>query len=150
VHQLLLHSQGGLTARLVDVGDGSQAAQYEKPRREGAVVLGNADAGRLWRNAVKARGALGVISTNVAPYIRPSDPALFKSADQHDVFQWGSVPYDADAKGFGFKASWRAASRMRERLKKGPVQIKVDIESTFYDVPNRSLIAEIPAPVSIK
>jgi aminopeptidase YwaD len=136
--------KGGLTARLVDVGDGGQAAHYENLDVKGAVVLGDADAGRLWQNAVKARGALGVISTSVAPYIRPSDPALFTSADQHDVFQWGSVPYDAEAKAFGFKASWRAASRMRERLKKGPVQVKVDIESTFYDGPNRSLIAEIP------
>ena len=139
--------KGGLTARLVDVGDGSQAAHYENIDVKGAVVLGNADAGRLWQNAVKTHGALGVISTSVAPYIRPSDPALFTSADQHDVFQWGSVPYDADAKAFGFKASWRAASRMRERLKKGPVQVKVDIESTFYDGPNRSLIAEIPGSV---
>lgn len=136
--------KGGLTARLVDVGDGSQAAHFENIDVKGAVVLGDADAGRLWQNAVKARGALGVISTRVAPYIRPSDPARFTSPDQHDVFQWGSVPYDADAKAFGFKASWRAASRMRERLKKGPVQVKVDIESTFYDGPNRSLIAEIP------
>jgi aminopeptidase YwaD len=139
--------KGGLTTRLVDVGDGSQAAHYENLDVKGAVVLGNADAGRLWQNAVKARGALGVISTSVAPYIRPSDPKLFTSADQHDVFQWGSVPYDAEAKAFGFKASWRAASRLRERLKKGPVQVKVDIESTFYDGPNRSLIAEIPGSV---
>ena len=136
--------KGGLTARLVDVGDGSQAAQYENIDVKGAVVLGDADAGRLWQNAVKARGALGVISTGVAPYIRPSDPKLFTSPDQQDVLQWGSVPYDAEAKAFGFKASWRAASRMRERLKNGPVQVKVDIESTFYDAPTRSLIAEIP------
>ena len=63
------------------------------------------------------------------------------------MFQWGSVPYDADAKAFGFKASWRAAARMRERLKNGPVQVKVEIQSTFYDGPNRSLIAEIPGSV---
>ena len=36
---------------------------------------------------------------------------------------------------------------MRERLKNGPIQIKVDIESTFYNTPNRSLIAEIPGTV---
>jgi aminopeptidase YwaD len=138
---------GGLTARLIDVGDGSQDAHYDKLDVKGAVVLGDADAGRLWQNAVKARGALGVISTRVAPYIRPSDPKLFTSPDQQDVFQWGQVPYDADAKAFGFKASWRAASRMRERLKNGPVQIKVDIESTFYDGPTRSLIAEIPGAI---
>jgi hypothetical protein len=139
--------QGGLTARLIDVGDGNQAEQYENLDVKGAVVLGDADAGRLWQHAVKGRGAAGVISTRIAPYIRPSDPALFTSPDQHDVLQWGSVPYDADAKAFGFKASWRAAARMRERLKNGPVQVKVEIQSTFYDGPNRSLIAEIPGSV---
>ena len=121
--------QGGLTARLIDVGDGSQAEQYEKLDVKGAVVLGDADAGRLWQHAIQGRGAAGVISTRIAPYIRPSDPKLFTSPDQHDVFQWGSVPYDAAAKAFGFKASWRAAARMRERLKPGPVQAKGDNRS---------------------
>jgi hypothetical protein len=136
--------KGGLVAPLVDVGTGADATDYEKIDVKGAVVLGDADANRLWQQAVKARGAVGVISTRVAPYIRPNDPALFTSADQHDVFQWSAVPYDAEVKGFGFKASWRAAARMRERLKTGPVQVKVDIQSTFYEGPNRSLIAEIP------
>ena len=139
--------KGGLTARLVDVGDGGQAADYDNLDVKGAVVLGDADAGRLWQHAVKARGAVGVISTRVAPYIRPSDPKLFTSPDQHEVFQWGSIPYDADVKGFGFKASWRAASRMRERLKSGPVELKIDIASTFYDAPTRTLVAEIPGTI---
>ena len=71
--------KGGVTARLVDVGDGSQASQYENLDVKGAVVLGDADVSRLWQNAVKARGALGVISTRVAPstsalQIRNSSP----------------------------------------------------------------------------
>jgi aminopeptidase YwaD len=140
--------RGGLTAQLVDVGDGSKAEQYESLDVKGAVVLGDADVGQLWQYAVKGRGAAGVISTRIAPYIRPSDPKLFASPDQYDVLQWGTVPYDADANAFGFKASWRAAARMRERLKSGPVQVKVEIQSTFYDGPNRSLIAEIPGSIT--
>jgi aminopeptidase YwaD len=136
----------GVTARLVDVGAGDAAA-FENVDVKGAVVLGDADAGRLWQQAVKARGALGVISTRVAPYIRPADPAKFTSPDQHDVFQWGSIPYDAEAKSFGFKASYRAAARMRERLKQGPVQMKIEIQSAFYDGPARTLVAEIPGAI---
>jgi Zn-dependent M28 family amino/carboxypeptidase len=60
------------------------------------------------------------------------------------VLQWSSVPYDDTLKAFGFKASWRAASRMRERLKSGSVRVKVEVKSTFHNGPNRSLIAEIP------
>ena len=35
--------------------------------------------GQLWQQAVKGRGAAGVISTSIAPYIRPADPAAFTS-----------------------------------------------------------------------
>ncbi len=134
----------GIEVPLVDVGNGAAPADYEGKDVKGAVVLGSADAGRLWQQAVKTRGAAGVISTSIAPYIRPEDPRAFSSPDQHDVFQWGSVPYDATLEAFGFKASWRVASRMRERLAAGPVRVKVRVRSTFYDGPNRSLVAEIP------
>jgi aminopeptidase YwaD len=140
-------AKGGLVTRLVDVGDGSAASDYENVDVKGAIVLGDADAGRLWQQAVKARGAAGIISSQIAPYIRPADPAQFTFPDHQDVFQWGSIPYDAEAKSFGFKASWRAASRLRERLKSGPVQLKVEIESRFYEGPNRTLVAEIPGSV---
>ena len=36
---------------------------------------------------------------------------------------------------------------MRERLKQGPVQLKVEIQSRFYDGPARTLVAEIPGAV---
>jgi aminopeptidase YwaD len=134
----------GVVATLVDVGSGSRPADYEGKDVKGAVVLGSASAGELWREAVKARGAIGVISTGIAPYIRPEDSSQFTSPDQWDVLQWSSVPYDAERKAFGFKSSLRAASRMRERLKAGAVRLKITVQSTFYDGPSRSLIAEIP------
>jgi hypothetical protein len=134
---------GGVEAPLVDVGNGAAAADYGGAVK-GAIVLGSAEPARLWREAVVSRGAIGIISTSIAPYIRPADPRAFTSADQQDVLQWGSIPYDATIKGFGFKASWRAANRLRERLAKGPVRLKVDVRSSFYDGPSRMLIAEIP------
>ena len=140
-------AKGGIVARLVDVGDGGAPASYASVDVKGAVVLGDAEVGPLWRQAVKERGAIGVISTSVAPYIRPADPKAFTAADQHDVLQWGTIPYDSDVKGFGFKASYRAAARMRERLENGPVNVRIEIESSFYDGPNRTLVAEIPGAV---
>jgi hypothetical protein len=137
--------RGGIVAPLVDVGAGA-AADYDGKELKGAVVFGDAPLGRLWQEGVRRRGAAGVISTDIARYIRPADPALM-SEEQKDVLQWGNVPYDPTAKAFGFKASWRAASRMRERLKRGPVRVHVTIDSSFYDAPNRTLIAEIPGRV---
>jgi hypothetical protein len=134
---------GGLKAPLVDVGAGAAEADYAGKEIKGAVVLGDAPLGRLWQEAVKKRGAAGVVSTDIARYIRPADPKEM-TAEQQDVLQWGGIPYDAAAKGFGFKAPWRAADRMRRRLEQGPVAVRVDIDSSFYDGPNRSLVAEIP------
>src|SRR5207248_9621169 len=117
-----------------DVGAGT-AADFDGKNLKGAVVLGSGAIGQLWQQAVKQRGAAGVISTAIAAYIRPNDPAQFTFPDQQDVFQWGSVPYDETAKAFGFKASWRAAARMRERLETGPVRVRADARSSFYDGP---------------
>ena len=66
------------------------------------------------------------------------------SEEQKDVLQWGGIPLEPALRSFGFKASWRAADRMRRRLRDGPVTVRVTIESTFYDGPNRTLVAEIP------
>ena len=134
---------GGLRARLVDVGRGA-AADYQNKEIKGAVVLGDASLGALFREAVRNRGAAGVISTEIASYIRPSDPATM-TEEQKEVLQWGSVPNDEKLKAFGFKASWRAASRLREALARNTnLEIQVKVQSTFYGGPNRSLIAEMP------
>ncbi len=139
--------EAGITARVVDVGGGATDAAFGATDLRGAVVLGDAPIQRLWSLAVKARGAAGVISTSIAPYIRPSDAPAFTREEQKDVFQWGGIPYDPAAKGFGFKASWRAASRLRDRLKAGPVTVNVRIKSAFYEGPSRSLVAEIAGSV---
>jgi aminopeptidase YwaD len=138
--------EGGVVAPLVDVGRGTPA-DFQGKDVKGAVVLGAAAAGQLWQQAVKARGAIGVISTAIAPYIRPEDPARFTFPDQWDVFQWSGVPYDESARAFGFKASLRAAERMRARLASGPVKVKVDVRSNFYDGPDRMVVDEIPGTV---
>ena len=134
---------GGVKVPLVDVGAGAER-DFAGKDVKGAVVLGDGSLGRLWQQAVRARGAAGVISTEIAGYIRPADPAAM-SEEQKDVLQWGGISYDPKAKSFGFKASWRAASRLRAALTRNPAaQVRVDIESSFHEGPNRTLVAEIP------
>ena len=98
------------------------------------MVIGDADLGTLFRQAVTQRGALGAISTSIAKYI----------ADDPDVLQWGSIPLDATRKAFGFKASRRAATTLREALKSGPQRVRVEVASTFANKPERTLVYEIP------
>jgi hypothetical protein len=127
---------GGVTAPLVYVGSGTDAASYAATDVKGAVVLGDGGMRGLWQQAVRARGAVGVISAAPpAPYTRPDDTP--------EVFQWGSVPYDDSARAFGFKASRRVADRLKARLKAGGVRVKVVVETRFQPSPGRSLVAEI-------
>ncbi|HVH57416.1 MAG TPA: M28 family peptidase [Vicinamibacterales bacterium] len=133
----------GLTARIVDVGAGS-SGDFAGKDVKGTVVLGDGSLSALWREAVRNRGAAGVISTQIARYIRPNGAAQM-TATQKDVLQWGNVPYDEKLKAFAFKASWRAANRIRDALQKDPnTHVRVEIVSNFHTGPARMLIAEIP------
>ena len=138
----------GLVAPLVDVGRGDRDEDYAGKTIKGAVVLGDVDAGQLWRRAVTAQGAIGVLSTSLPAYLNADPPGAKPTPrDQWDILQWGSVPYDEARKAFGFKASPRAASTLRKRLAaagaKG-VSVRVTIASSFSTGPARTLVAEIP------
>ena len=132
---------GGLRAPLVDVA-GAAPADFAGKEIRGAIVLTDAPLGRVWQAAVRQRGAVGVISTSVASYVRPPGTTQL-SETQQDVLQWDAIPFDASLRSFGFKSSWRAAARMRQRLRQGPVPLRVTIDATFSVGPNRTLVAEI-------
>jgi aminopeptidase YwaD len=127
---------GGVTLPLVDVGAGTSPAAYEGKVVKGAVVLATGSLGQVFQQAVRDRGAAGVISSDIAAYTRP--------VDTPDVLQWGSVPLNETLHAFGFKATPRVAARLRSELARGAAKVHVDVESTFHARPNRNLIVEIP------
>jgi hypothetical protein len=126
---------GGAVFRLVDAGAGTSAAAYEGKDVTGAVVLVSGPLGSAWQQAVRSRGAAGVISSDLAHYTRPGETP--------DVLQWGTIPFDESLKSFGFKSTPRAAARLRDALAKGAVNVHVDIETVFHRRPNRTLVLEI-------
>jgi cyclophilin family peptidyl-prolyl cis-trans isomerase/HEAT repeat protein len=142
----------GIVAPLVDVGRGDRDEDYAGKTIKGAVVLGDADVGQLWRRAVAGQGALGVISTALPKYLNADPPGAKPTPrDQWDILQWSSVPYDEMRKAFGFKSSPRAAATMRKRLAAagaGGVTVRVNITSSFATGPVRTLVAEIPGAIA--
>ena len=132
---------GGITTPLVYVGTGTDAASYESVNVKGAVVLADGPMRSVWTQAVRQRGAAGVISASPpASYTRP--------ATTPEVFQWGGVPYDEASKAFGFTASRRVADRLKERLRAGAVTVRTLVETRFQLAsPGRLLVAEIPGRV---
>ncbi|MEX2272326.1 MAG: M28 family peptidase [Vicinamibacterales bacterium] len=134
----------GRVLEVVDVGRGDRAADYAGRDVTDAIVLGDAEAGRLWREAT-SRGAAGVVSTSLPAYIRPTPPGVPEPPrDEWDILQWSSIPYDKAKRSFGFKATPRAAATIRARLAEGPLQARVTIASSFTERPARMVIAEIP------
>lgn len=126
---------GGVSLPLVDVGAGTNARDYDGKDVKGAVVLGSGAIGPLFNLAVRDRGAAGVISSAIAPYTRPDETP--------DVLQWGSIPYNEQLRAFGFKATPRAARRLRAHAATGSARVHVDIASTFHRGRNRTLVAEV-------
>jgi aminopeptidase YwaD len=137
----------GIVAPLVDVGTGDQDSDYAGKNLTGAVVLGDADAGQLWRHAV-AHGARGVVSTSLGDYVKPDQPGgPATPRNQWNILQWGSIPYDDTRRGFGFKATPRAAATLRAALAAGhadKLRVRVTTATTFSTKPNRMVVAEIP------
>jgi aminopeptidase YwaD len=126
---------GGITLKLIDAGSGTTEAAYEGKQVKGAVVLASGSLNQAWNFAARARGAAGVISTDIAPYTKPSETP--------DVLQWGGIPYVDALRSFGFKATPRLAQRLRAELAKGDVNLHVDIETVFHRRPSRTLVVEI-------
>lgn len=140
---------GGVSAELVDVGPAATAEALAGRDLRGRVLLGDADPGILFRLATSV-GAIGVVSTALAPYVTPalaSRDGAPPARDEWDILQWGAIPYDARAQGFGFKATPRAASELRARLKAGPVRVHVEIIASFTERSNRTLVAEVPGDI---
>ena len=140
---------GGVTARLIDVGRGEQDADYSNRDVTGAVVLGDADVGQLWRRAVIGHGAIGVVSGEIGAYVNPQPPGASPTPrDSWNILQWGSIPYDEAKKGFAFKATPRAMATLRRALASGAVTVRVAVASTFSTKPARTLVAEIPGSIT--
>jgi len=141
---------GGIVAPVVDVGRGDRDQDFADKVVKGAVVLGDADVGTLWRRAMAAE-AIGVISTSLGGYVRPTPPGVPEPPrETWDVLQWGSIPYDAARRGFGFKATPRATAKLRQLITRGGPRplVRVNIASTFSSGPARTLVAEIPGRTS--
>ncbi|MEZ5284037.1 MAG: hypothetical protein R2712_04345 [Vicinamibacterales bacterium] len=123
---------GGALLALVDVGRGTDAGDYEGRPVAGAVVLAGGPIGSVWNLAVRTHGAAGVISTQLAPYTRPEETP--------DVLQWGSIPYGASRRSFGFRPR-RARPAGCAGTTAGPTRVHVTVDTVFHRQPARSLIA---------
>jgi aminopeptidase YwaD len=114
---------GGVSAELVDVGDGSPEA-FEALDVAGKIVIADMNVSRLFTAAVVERGAAGVLGHSLPDYLQPEV--------NRTSIQFGSIPFDRIAEGWGISLSRDAQERLRDALASGPVRVRVqtDVEWT--------------------
>ncbi len=124
----------GVEAEVVDVGKG-RPQDYQGLDLHGRIVFGEASAGRLFREAVQKRGALGVLAYRMPAYTQPQ-------RYRHSI-QFGRIPYDPDRRAWGILLSYAARQRLKNALASGPVRVRVMTKSRIYSADELTLVADV-------
>ena len=128
----------GVVAELVDAGRGTPA-ELDSVGVRGRIVLADADVGRLFRDAVQARGAVGVLAYRMPSYTRPE---VNRTAIQFD-----DIPHDSVRRGWGVLLSYAARERLRAALARGvlapPVRVRLTARTRVWRSADRVIVAEV-------
>jgi aminopeptidase YwaD len=125
---------GGVTAEVVNVGAG-RPEDWQGKEVRGKIVLGDLNIGRLFREAVVNRGAAGVLSYSLPPYVKPEV--------NRTSIQFSGIPLDTARSGWGILLSFAAREALRAALAQGPVSVQVETRSRSYPAEELTLVAEV-------
>ncbi len=125
-------SKRGVTAELVDVGQGSEEKHYKGKNVKGKFVLATGRASIVQEEAVYRRGAAGVI-TDSMPYEFPNVRESIDVPDAHAYQGIWPTAKDLDKLTFGFSLSKRQGNQLRELLKSGKkVMLKAVVDARLF------------------
>ncbi|MEO5510153.1 MAG: M28 family peptidase [Longimicrobiales bacterium] len=127
---------GGVTAEVIDVGNGT-VAELDRVPLTGKIVIANGGIGRLYTEAAK-RGAIGALAHGLPAYNKPEI--------NRNSIQFQSIS-DTTGRGWGLPISLNALERIRAALAKGPVQLHVETKTKMYESEELTLIAEVHCSV---
>jgi len=137
-NSLVKHSgPADVTAELVEVGSGLDPKGYEGKDVKGKIVLAYAYSGSVAQEAIKKRGAVGMV-TYIPEWDRKDHPDLL----QYTAIwpKWS----ERDSLGFGFNVSKYDAQELLNLLRGGKkVILKAKVESEFYESQIEMLTATI-------
>ena len=121
-----------VTARLIDVGNGTSPAEYERKDVKGKIVLAGGNVAAVHRLACAERGAAGVLSYQ-------QNQVTGWSGDYADNVRWGHLSPYSPNNTFAFMISLRQARAFKDRLARGEAitlqaKVKAEIRPGAYDV----------------
>lgn len=122
--------EGGITADLVLIENEEDWKQDLK----GKIVMSNTDVSGVYAKAIKA-GALGALGYAMPAYTQPEKYT-------HSI-QFGSIAYNKGGQGWGIRLSYAAREHLKAALAKGPVRLKVMVETKIYDSEELTIVADV-------
>jgi len=111
-----------VTADLVDVGAGADAAAYQGKDVRGKIVLADGPLAVVHRLAVEDRGAAGIVSDF------PNQRTAWSGLDP-DLVRWGHLSPYQTANRFAFMISPRTAGALRQKLAHGAVRLAAHVRA---------------------
>jgi len=111
-----------VTAELVDVGTGADAAAYQGKDVRGKLVLADGALPAVHKLAVEDRGAAGIVSDF------PNQRTAWSGLDP-DLVRWGHLSPYQTANRFAFMISRRTAGELRQALARGKVQLAAHVRA---------------------
>jgi aminopeptidase YwaD len=111
-----------VTAELVDVGAGADAAAYQGKDVRGKLVLADGPLPVVHRLAVEDRGAVGIVSDF------PNQRTAWSGLDP-DLVRWGHMSPYQTANRFAFMISPRTAEGLRKQLARGAVKLAAHVRA---------------------
>jgi len=131
-----------VTAELVDVGAGAEAAAYQGKDVRGMIVLADGPLPAVHRLAVEDRGAAGIVS------VFPNQRTAWSGLDP-DLVRWGHLSPYQTANRFAFMISPRTASALRADLARGVVKLTARVRAKMvpatFDVVSATIAGSDPA-----
>jgi hypothetical protein len=128
-----------VTAELVDVGSGAEAADYAGKDVRGRLVLCDATPSACHRQAVEQRGAAGLVS-----YAANQVSAWWR--DDQDLVRWGHLDARGRHNTFAIMISVREARALQQRLAGGErITLHAVVRARNDDaMPYETLVATLP------
>jgi len=111
-----------VSAELVDVGAGADAAAYQGVEVRGKLVLADGPLPVVHRLAVEERGAAGIVSDF------PNQRTAWSGLDP-DLVRWGHLSPYQTANRFAFMISPRTAGELRRELAHGAVRLSAHVKA---------------------
>lgn len=124
----------GITAELVYIGKGT-AKELEGKHLTGKIVMAEGGIGGAYNNAIK-NGALGALAYSMPRYNQPEK-------NIHSI-QFQGIGYtDSLHQKWGLLLSYAARERLKAALAKGPVTVKVVVNTKIYASEELTLVANV-------